>query len=71
VQALDAERRALGGERPRPLLDGNELLALSVPPRKAVGMWIKRIQVLGLSGRLATKEQAVEYVRARLGRMKR
>jgi hypothetical protein len=65
---LDDIRARLGPDLPRPLLDGDELLRLGVPPRRAVGQWVRRITVLGLSGRLATKEEASAYVLARLGR---
>jgi poly(A) polymerase len=65
---LDDIRARLGTDLPRPLLDGDELLRLGVPPRRAVGQWVKRITVLGLAGRLATKDEASAYVRARLGR---
>jgi poly(A) polymerase len=68
IEILDTARKALGGVRPAPLLDGNELLALGVPPRKPVGAWLRRILVLGLSDRLRSKEQASAFVRARLVR---
>jgi poly(A) polymerase len=66
IAALDDERERLGGERPRTLLDGHELLALGVPPRKAVGAWLRRLCILGLSGRLASRDEAEAWVRARL-----
>jgi poly(A) polymerase len=66
VAALDPEHERLGGVRPKPPLDGNELLALGVPPRKALGRMLKRLQVLALSDRVRTREEASDYVRSRV-----
>jgi poly(A) polymerase len=66
VAALERERAALGGVRPPPLLDGHELLALGVPPRRPVGAMLRRVWILGLSGRAASRADAEQNVRRRV-----
>ena len=66
IALLDAVRARDGAELPRPLLDGRELLDLGVPPRKPVGHWMKRLTLLGLGGKLRTKEEAAAFIRKRM-----
>ena len=68
LRLVDELRARFGADRPAPLLDGRELLALGVPPRKAVGRWLRRLTILALSGKLSTKDDAVAWVRKRLTR---
>jgi tRNA nucleotidyltransferase/poly(A) polymerase len=68
LRILDEVRARHGPELPPPLLDGDDLLRLGVPPRKAVGRWLRRITILGLSGKASTKDEAAAWVRARLAR---
>lgn len=48
------------------LLRGRDLLALGVPPGKAVGQWIERVERARDEGEVATSEEALEWVRSRL-----
>jgi tRNA nucleotidyltransferase (CCA-adding enzyme) len=48
------------------LLRGRDLLALGIPPGKAVGTWIERVERARDEGELTTTEEALEWVRARL-----
>ncbi|MBN9417440.1 MAG: HD domain-containing protein [Candidatus Eremiobacteraeota bacterium] len=48
------------------LLRGRDLLALGVAPGKAVGEWIARVEQARDEGELATSEEALQWVRARL-----
>jgi poly(A) polymerase len=68
VAILDELRFRFGSGQPAPWLDGRELLDLGVPPRQAVGRYLRRLTVLALAGRLASKEDAEAWVRARVAR---
>ena len=48
------------------LLRGRDLLALGIPPGKAVGQWIERVERARDEGELATSEEALDWVRSRL-----
>ncbi|MBW8017518.1 MAG: CCA tRNA nucleotidyltransferase [Planctomycetes bacterium] len=48
---------------PKPLLDGNELLDLAVPPGPAVGRAARQMYYLQLNDELTTKQQAVDWLK--------
>jgi tRNA nucleotidyltransferase/poly(A) polymerase len=50
---------------PPPLLTGNDLLAAGVPAGRAVGQMLAALRDLQLDGGLATRDAAIEWVRAR------
>ena len=52
---------------PSPLLTGNDLLAAGVPAGRAVGQVLADLRALQLDGRLATRDAAIEWVKARKG----
>lgn len=49
---------------PPPLLTGNDLLAAGVPAGRAVGQMLSALRALQLDGRIATREEAVGWVRS-------
>ena len=63
------ERLATGDTKdltPTPLLRGDELLALGVPPGPRVGALLRELETLQLEGRLRDPEAARRWVRDRL-----
>ncbi|MEE9392218.1 MAG: CCA tRNA nucleotidyltransferase [Planctomycetota bacterium] len=53
-------------ELPKPLLRGDEAIALGIPKGRALGAWLRRIRFLQLEGKLADHHDAVAYVKDRL-----
>lgn len=52
---------------PPPLLTGNDLLAAGVPAGRAVGQTLAGLRAMQLDGRIATRDAAIEWVKARGG----
>ncbi len=63
---LDATRAAHPVGLPPPLLDGNRLAELGIPRGPRLGLWIRRLRVLQLGGRLPDAAAAQSWVSARL-----
>ena len=59
--------RELGEEqtRPPPLIDGNDLIALGLEPGPLFSKILEAVEDSQLDGELASREQALEYVRSR------
>lgn len=51
----------------RPILRGEDLLALGVPPGPLVGRLLRELRAARLDGRLHTREEEIAFVRERLG----
>jgi poly(A) polymerase len=51
--------------RPRPLLSGRELMALGYAEGPALGTILKALEEEQLEGRLHTREEALEWIKAR------
>ena len=52
--------------KPKPLLNGNELMQLGIPPGPALGRLAKQLYIAQLETILQTKEQAIKWVKNRL-----
>lgn len=65
LRAFDRKARALGGRelRPKPLLDGHELIGLGAEPGPQVGHIGRELYIEQLSERITTKQQAQAWVR--------
>ena len=61
VERFDLERQVR-----EPLLRGSDLLALGLPSGPEVGNWIERVEALRDRGELETRDQALDWLRARL-----
>jgi poly(A) polymerase len=68
VEFLHAKREAFANEPliPPRLVDGHDLMHLGIAKGRHLGRLLEEIQTLQLEGRLHTKEQALEWVRASL-----
>ena len=72
LMTIRKRARALAGEdlRPRPLLDGHELIRLGAVPGPQVGQLAQEMYILQLGGELADAEDARRWVRKWLGKRK-
>ena len=59
------EERARPPE-PEPLLRGSDLIALGVPPGPGIGSLLRKVEDARLEGRVATREEALELIKADL-----
>ena len=51
---------------PEPLVDGNDLIALRLEPSPLIGRLLEAVQTRQLDGRIASREQALDFVRRAL-----
>jgi tRNA nucleotidyltransferase/poly(A) polymerase len=66
LEAIRADAAA-SGPRPAPLLDGGTAIRLGAAKGPALGFLLRRVRVGQLAGRLRSSEEALDYVRTRLG----
>ncbi len=71
IAAVDLADRLLAvwaREQTPPLLQGRDLRRLGLPPGPRIGRLLEEVRRLQLEGRLRTREEALAWVRRRLGR---
>lgn len=68
LEMLESARLRFGATRPKPLLDGNQLIQLGFRPGRTIGLVLRRARILQLRGVLNTVEDATNWAYSRRNR---